>query len=170
MNAQLKVDPAALIAAGRRALEIEGRAIAALVPRLDAAFARACRLCLDCKGRVIVTGMGKSGHIAGKIAATLASTGTPAFFLHPAKASHGDIGMITRQDVLLAISNSGETAEMVSLDAAHSRLGVPTYRGDRQPGVEPSHALPGSISTRAFPPKLARSISRPPRAPPQRLQ
>ncbi len=115
MNAQLKADPASLIAAGRRALEIEGRAIAALVPRLDATFARACSICLECRGRVIVSGMGKSGHIAGKIAATLASTGTPSFFMHAAEASHGDIGMITREDVLLAISNSGETAEVLLL-------------------------------------------------------
>jgi arabinose-5-phosphate isomerase len=125
MNAQLKADPAALIAAGRRALEIEGRAIAALVPRLDAGFARACAICLECRGRVIVSGMGKSGHIAGKIAATLASTGTPAFFMHAAEASHGDIGMITRDDVLLAISNSGETAELLLLIPHLSRLGVP---------------------------------------------
>ncbi len=125
MNAQLKADPAALIAAGRRALEIEGRAIAALVPRLDASFARACTICLECRGRVIVCGMGKSGHIAGKIAATLASTGTPSFFMHAAEASHGDIGMITRDDVLLAISNSGETAELLLLIPHLSRLGVP---------------------------------------------
>jgi arabinose-5-phosphate isomerase len=125
MNAQLKTDPASLIAAGRRALEIEGRAIAALVPRLDAAFARACTLCLESKGRVIVSGMGKSGHVAGKIAATFASTGTPSFFMHAAEASHGDIGMITRDDVLLAISNSGETDEVLMLIPHASRLGVP---------------------------------------------
>jgi len=125
MNAQLKADPDALIAAGRRALEIEGRAIAALVPRLDVAFANACVICLGCHGRVIVSGMGKSGHIAGKIAATLASTGTPSFFMHAAEASHGDIGMITRDDVLLAISNSGETAEILLLIPHLSRLGIP---------------------------------------------
>jgi arabinose-5-phosphate isomerase len=118
MNAQAKPDPAALIAAGRRAIEIEGR-------RLDAAFARACAICLDCVGRVIVTGMGKSGHIGGKIAATLASTGTPSFFMHAAEASHGDIGMITRSDVLLALSNSGETAEVLLMIPHLSRLGVP---------------------------------------------
>src|SRR6188768_1930777 len=125
MNAQLKTDPASLIAAGRRALEIEGRAIGALVPRLDAGFARACAICLESRGRVIVSGMGKSGHIAGKIAATFASTGTPSFFMHAAEASHGDIGMITRDDVLLAISNSGETAEVLLLIPHLSRLGVP---------------------------------------------
>src|SRR5689334_18824239 len=124
MNARLQNDPATLIAAGRRALEIEGRAIAGLIPRLDASFARACSLCLDSRGRVIVTGMGKSGHIGGKIAATLASTGTPSFFMHAAEASHGDIGMITRDDVLLALSNSGETAEVLALIPHASRLGV----------------------------------------------
>jgi arabinose-5-phosphate isomerase len=124
MNAEVKSDPASLIAAGRRALELEERAIAALRPRLDASFARACAICLQCRGRVIVTGMGKSGHIAGKIAATLASTGTPAFFMHAAEASHGDIGMITREDVLLALSNSGETAEVLLLIPHASRLGV----------------------------------------------
>jgi arabinose-5-phosphate isomerase len=130
MNAEVKTDPGSpdlesLIAAGRRALEIEERAIAALKPRLDAGFARACHICLACRGRVIVTGMGKSGHIAGKIAATLASTGTPSFFMHAAEASHGDIGMITREDVLLAISNSGETTEVLLLIPHVSRLGVP---------------------------------------------
>jgi arabinose-5-phosphate isomerase len=124
MNARLQNDPASLIAAGRRALEIEGRALAALAPRLDASFARACTLCLESRGRVIVTGMGKSGHIGRKIAATLASTGTPSFFMHAAEASHGDIGMITRDDILLALSNSGETAEVLALIPHCSRLGV----------------------------------------------
>jgi arabinose-5-phosphate isomerase len=115
----------ALLGLGRQALKTEAEAVEALIPRLDAAFARACRLCLECKGRVIVTGMGKSGHVAGKIAATLSSTGTPAFFLHPAEASHGDIGVITRQDVVLALSNSGETAEIITLVPHLRRLGVP---------------------------------------------
>ena len=115
----------ALIAAARRALAIETRALETLRERVDAAFVAACRLCLDCTGRVVVTGMGKSGHVARKIAATLASTGTPAFFLHPAEASHGDIGMITRQDVLLALSNSGETPEILMLLPHLARLGVP---------------------------------------------
>ncbi|HET9864479.1 MAG TPA: KpsF/GutQ family sugar-phosphate isomerase, partial [Steroidobacteraceae bacterium] len=99
--------------------------LASLVPRIGAAFVQACHTCLACRGRVIVTGMGKSGHVAGKIAATLASTGTPSFFMHAAEASHGDIGMITRDDVLLAISNSGETAELLLLIPHVSRLGVP---------------------------------------------
>ncbi|MFM8516801.1 MAG: SIS domain-containing protein, partial [Nevskiaceae bacterium] len=105
-------DPGRLVAAGRRALGTEIRGLIAIEGRIDEAFAHACTLCLGCTGRIVVTGMGKSGHIGGKIAATLASTGSPAFFLHPAEASHGDIGMITRGDVVLALSNSGETPEI----------------------------------------------------------
>jgi arabinose-5-phosphate isomerase len=118
-------DSAALIAAGRRALEIESRAVAELGARVDARFVDACRLCLAATGRVVVTGMGKSGHIGNKIAATLASTGTPAFFLHAAEASHGDLGMVARGDVVLAISNSGETAEIVALLPHLRRLKTP---------------------------------------------
>src|SRR5208282_4887415 len=116
---------AALLEAGRRALDIEEAGLAALSRRLDHAFAAACRLLLACRGRVVVTGMGKSGHIAGKIAATLASTGTPAFFVHPGEASHGDIGMITREDAVLALSNSGETDEILTIIPVIKRLGVP---------------------------------------------
>jgi arabinose-5-phosphate isomerase len=119
------LDDAALVALGRTALGIEAEAVAALGRGLGEHFARACRLVLACRGRVVVTGMGKSGHVAGKIAATLASTGTPAFFLHPAEAVHGDIGMITREDLVLALSNSGETAEILLLVPALKRLGVP---------------------------------------------
>ncbi len=118
-------DDETLIAAGRRALAIEAAAIGALAPRLEGAFARACRLCLACEGRVVVTGIGKSGHVGSKVAATLASTGTPAFFLHPAEASHGDVGMITRTDLVLAISNSGETPEVVTLLPYLARMAVP---------------------------------------------
>jgi arabinose-5-phosphate isomerase len=114
-----------LLASGRRALGIEARAVESLTPRLGPAFAHACRICLACRGRVVVTGMGKSGHVAGKIAATLASTGTPAFFLHPAEAGHGDLGMITRSDAVLALSNSGETPELVLLLPHLKRLAVP---------------------------------------------
>ena len=120
-----KDDDSTLVAAGLRALAIESRALAALQLRVGSAFAAACRLCLACTGRVVVSGMGKSGHIGGKIAATLASTGTPAFFLHPAEASHGDMGMITRHDVLIALSNSGETPEVITLIPSIARLGVP---------------------------------------------
>jgi arabinose-5-phosphate isomerase len=112
-------------ARARRVLAIEAAAITDLGPRLDASFDRACELCLGCQGRVVVTGMGKSGHIAGKIAATLASTGTPAFFVHPGEASHGDLGMITPQDLVIAISNSGETDELITILPLLKRLGVP---------------------------------------------
>ena len=109
----------------RQVIEIEQQAIAALAARIDESFDAACRLMLQCEGRVIVTGMGKSGHIGGKIAATLASTGTPAFFVHPGEASHGDLGMVTRQDVVLALSNSGETSELLAILPVIKRLGVP---------------------------------------------
>jgi arabinose-5-phosphate isomerase len=115
----------ALVAVARAALAIEIEGLQAQLPRLGADFARACRVCLDCRGRIVVTGMGKSGHIAGKIAATLASTGTPAFFVHPGEASHGDVGMITRDDAVLALSNSGETDEILTIVPIIKRLGVP---------------------------------------------
>ncbi len=108
----------------RRVIEIEANAVAALAARIDESFTRACQLILDCAGRVVVTGMGKSGHIGGKIAATLASTGTPAFFVHPGEASHGDLGMVTRTDLVLAVSNSGETAEIITILPLLKRLGV----------------------------------------------
>ena len=114
-----------LVELGRQALTVEIDGLRAQLPRLGAEFARACRVCLNCRGRVVVTGMGKSGHIGVKLAATLASTGTPAFFVHAGEASHGDIGMITRGDVVLALSNSGETAEILMLVPVLKRLGVP---------------------------------------------
>jgi arabinose-5-phosphate isomerase len=110
---------------GRQALAIEIDGLRAQLPRLNQDFARAVRICLNCRGRIVVTGMGKSGHIGGKIAATLASTGTPSFFVHPGEASHGDVGMITRDDVVLALSNSGETAEILTILPVIKRLGVP---------------------------------------------
>jgi arabinose-5-phosphate isomerase len=119
------VDPQQLLARARRVLQTEAGAVLALEGRLNDAFVAACRLLLGCKGRVVVTGMGKSGHIGNKMAATLASTGTPAFFLHPGEASHGDIGMITHDDVVIAISNSGETAELLTILPVIKRLGVP---------------------------------------------
>jgi arabinose-5-phosphate isomerase len=114
-----------LIARGRRVLATEAEAVAALEHRLGEPFAEACRLILRCEGRVVVTGMGKSGHVGSKIAATLASTGTPSFFLHPAEAIHGDIGMITTKDVVLALSNSGETDELLTILPVIKRLDVP---------------------------------------------
>ncbi len=128
-----RLDDKALVATAQRVLNVEARAVAGLAPRLNHDFARACRLCLDCQGRVVVTGMGKSGHIGGKLAATLASTGTPAFFVHPGEASHGDLGMITRKDLVLAISNSGETAEIITILPLLKRLGLPLITMTGQP-------------------------------------
>ncbi len=123
-----------LKALGLAVVDTEGGAVMALADRIDDAFVRACRHLLGCRGRVVVSGMGKSGHIGGKIAATLASTGTPAFFVHPGEASHGDLGMITSQDVVLALSNSGETDELVNILPLIKRLGVPliTMTGNRR--------------------------------------
>ena len=108
-----------------RVLMIEAEAITQLTARIDDRFVHACNLMLRCHGRIVVLGIGKSGHIGGKIAATLASTGTPAFFVHPAEASHGDMGMITARDVVVALSNSGETDEILTLLPLIKRLGVP---------------------------------------------
>lgn len=114
-----------LIDSGRRTVRLEQEAVAALEARIGDTFVRACELILACKGRVVVTGMGKSGHIGHKIAATLASTGTPAFFVHPGEASHGDLGMITRGDLVIAISNSGNSPEIIMLLPILKRLGIP---------------------------------------------
>lgn len=113
-----------LLALAADVLDIESRAIASLKARLNDDFAAACELCMQTPGRVVVTGMGKSGHVSNKIAATLASTGTPAFFMHPAEASHGDLGMITSQDLLLAVSLSGETREVVTILPVVKRMGA----------------------------------------------
>ncbi len=113
------------IASALRTIDIEHRAIGELSQRLGAEFALACERMLHCRGRIIVTGMGKSGHIASKIAATLSSTGSPAFFVHPAEASHGDLGMITDQDVVLALSNSGTTSEILAILPILKRKGIP---------------------------------------------
>ena len=120
-----QISPEALKSLGRAVLETEAEAINALLPRIDTFFVLACEIMLQCEGRVVVTGMGKSGHVGGKIAATLASTGTPAFFVHPGEASHGDLGMITYKDVVLAISNSGETDELLTILPIIQRLDVP---------------------------------------------
>ena len=110
---------------GKAVLQTEAASIDALIERISEDFDRACELILSCNGRVVVTGMGKSGHIGNKIAATLASTGTPAFFMHPGEASHGDLGMITEQDCVIALSNSGETGEITTLLPLIKRLQVP---------------------------------------------
>jgi arabinose-5-phosphate isomerase len=114
-----------LIDSGRRVLDIETRALQALRPRIDGDFAAAARLILACRGRLVAIGMGKSGHIARKVAATMASTGTPAIYVHPGEASHGDLGMITDGDVVLALSNSGETDEVLTIIPSIRRQGNP---------------------------------------------
>jgi arabinose-5-phosphate isomerase len=118
------VDPARALSLARDVLITEANAIAGLAPRIGTAFIAALALIFDCRGRVVVSGIGKSGHIARKLAATLASTGTPAFFVHPADASHGDLGMITADDVVLMLSNSGETDELVLLMPHLKRQGA----------------------------------------------
>ena len=118
------VEPATLLQLARDVLDTEADAVRQLAPRLGEPFVHACQLLLACRGRVVVLGMGKSGHIGGKIAATLASTGTPSFFVHPGEAGHGDLGMITAQDVVLALSNSGETSEILLILPMIRRLGV----------------------------------------------
>lgn len=110
---------------GRQTIQLELEAVQELLNHLDQHFSRACELMFNCKGRIIVTGMGKSGHIGNKIAATLASTGTPAFFVHPGEASHGDLGMFTGNDLVLALSNSGETAEVITILPLIKRMGAP---------------------------------------------
>ena len=152
-----------LLASARRTLDIERDALAALPARLGADFSRACAAVLACKGRVVVTGMGKSGHVGGKIAATLASTGTPSFFVHPGEASHGDLGMITRQDVVIAISNSGETAEVLTILPLIKRLGVPLISMTGRPTSTLAKAgdahLDVSVEVEACPHNLAPTAS-----------
>ena len=158
-----RVSAEQLLAAARRTLQVEAEAVRQVHEALDGGFVRACELILACPGRVVVTGMGKSGHIARKIAATLASTGTPSFFLHPAEASHGDIGMITRVDVVLALSNSGETNELLPLLPQIKRLGVPlialTGRRDSTLGNAADAVLDASVDQEACPHNLAPTAS-----------
>lgn len=120
-----EISPDKFKALGKAVIETEQAALVSLVDRIDDKFVMACQLLLQCEGRVVVIGMGKSGHIGNKIAATLASTGTPAFFVHPGEASHGDLGMITNKDVVMVLSNSGETDEVVALLPVIKRLNTP---------------------------------------------
>ncbi|MFZ5485093.1 MAG: KpsF/GutQ family sugar-phosphate isomerase [Pseudomonadota bacterium] len=152
-----------LIQVARRVLETEVRAIEALVPRVDGALIQAIRLIQAAPGRAVVTGMGKSGHIGNKLAATLASTGTPAFFVHPGEASHGDLGMITQDDVVLALSNSGETAELLTILPAIKRLGAKLIALTGNPNstlaTEADVHLDVSVAEEACPLGLAPSAS-----------
>lgn len=117
-------DAAAYIQSGQRTVQLEADSVATLYERVNEDFARACAIIMACEGRTVVTGMGKSGHIGKKIAATLASTGSPAFFVHPGEASHGDLGMVTGKDVVIALSNSGKTPEVLTILPLFKRMGA----------------------------------------------
>ena len=152
-----------LLALAAEVLDIESRAVNNLKSRLNEDFVAACRLCMATTGRVVVTGMGKSGHVSNKIAATLASTGTPAFFMHPAEASHGDVGMITKHDLLLAISYSGETEEVITILPAVKRMGAKLLTMTGNPNSTMAKAadvhLDVSVAEEACPLKLAPTAS-----------
>jgi arabinose-5-phosphate isomerase len=158
-----QIDGATILRIGSEVLETEADAIRGVLDAMGEDFIAACETCLTCQGRIIVIGMGKSGHIAGKIAATLASTGSPAFFVHPGEASHGDLGMITSADIVLAISNSGETGEITLLLPLIKRLGVPliTMTGQRDStlGREADVNLNVGVSKEACPLNLAPTAS-----------
>lgn len=156
-------DAGQALALARKTIELEAAAVLGLSGRIGGEFTQAARLLLACQGHVVVMGMGKSGHIGRKIAATLASTGTPAIFVHPGEASHGDLGMITARDVVLAISNSGESAELTAILPVLSRLGVPlvAMTGGLQSTLA-RHArvtLDSSVATEACPLNLAPTAS-----------
>jgi len=151
------------ITSGLRTVAMEALAVSAMTPSINESFSLACQTMLACEGRVIVTGMGKSGHIGNKIAATLASTGTPAFFVHPGEASHGDLGMITKSDVVIAISNSGNTAEVITILPLIKRLGIPLISMTGDPKSLLSQTadanLDVSVSSEACPLNLAPTTS-----------
>jgi arabinose-5-phosphate isomerase len=148
---------------GRNVVALEAEALTTLAKRIDESFVQACETILACKGRIVVVGMGKSGHIGGKIAATLASTGTPAFFVHPGEASHGDLGMITPDDVVLAISNSGTTAEILTILPIIKRMGVKlislTGKTDSELAQQSDVALDVGVAKEACPLNLAPTAS-----------
>jgi arabinose-5-phosphate isomerase len=157
------MSPTKLEQMARAVINIEAQAVADLAGRIGTDFVHACRFMYDCEGRIVVLGMGKSGHIGDKIAATLASTGSPAFFVHPGEASHGDMGMITSDDVVLALSNSGETAEILTILPLIKRLGVPLIALTGKPGSTLAQAadahLDASVEKEACPLGLAPTSS-----------
>jgi arabinose-5-phosphate isomerase len=161
--ATIELNPDNILRSARTVIATEAAAIHALEPRIGQNFVEACRLILACKGRVIVSGMGKSGHVARKIAATLASTGTPAFFVHPGEASHGDLGMILPQDVVLALSYSGETDELLFILPVIKRQGIPliaiTGNAHSSLADQASVHLDASIAAEACPLGLAPTAS-----------
>lgn len=148
---------------GQEVVSTELAEISALLTRIDENFSQACELLLNCQGRIVVTGMGKSGHIGGKIAATLASTGSPAFFVHPGEASHGDLGMITKSDVVIALSNSGNTAEITTIIPILKRFDIPliSMTGDENStlATEANINLDVGVSKEACPHDLAPTSS-----------
>ena len=162
-NLPVLIDADAIVHSARTVIATEAAAIHALEPRIGRDFVEACRLILGCAGRVVVIGMGKSGHIARKVAATLASTGTPAFFVHPGEASHGDLGMILPQDVVLALSNSGETDEILFILPVIKRQGIPliAITGNEQSSLaqQADLHLDTSIAVEACPLGLAPTAS-----------
>ena len=151
------------LTSAKRTIKMEADAVEQLLGRLDDNFVTACKTMLSCEGRVVITGMGKSGHIGNKIAATLASTGTPSFFVHPGEACHGDLGMITKNDVVIAISNSGSTAEVVTILPLIKRLGIPLISMTGNPDSVLSKAasanLDVSVDSEACPLNLAPTTS-----------
>ena len=163
MNADRSVDPQRVLQLAARTFEIEAQALLALAARQGAGFTHSVQAMLHCRGRVIVMGMGKSGHVGRKVAATLASTGTPAFFVHPAEASHGDLGMVTPGDVVLAISNSGESEELAAILPALRRLGVTLLAMTGNAGStlaqHADHVLDSSVDQEACPMNLAPTAS-----------
>ncbi|MGI9217593.1 MAG: KpsF/GutQ family sugar-phosphate isomerase [Hydrogenophaga sp.] len=163
MTQSTPFDPQRALALARETLDIEVQAVQAVAARLDDRFARAVSLALSCRGRLVVMGMGKSGHIGRKITATLASTGTPAMFVHPAEASHGDLGMITAADVVLGISNSGESEELTAILPLIKRMGVPliaiTGRAESTLGRHADVVLDAAVDKEACPHNLAPTAS-----------
>ncbi len=163
MTQSTPFDPQRALALARETLDIEVQAVQAMAARLDERFARAVALALACRGRLVVMGMGKSGHIGRKITATLASTGTPAMFVHPAEASHGDLGMITAADVVLGISNSGESEELTAILPLIKRMGVPlialTGRAQSTLGRHADVVLDAAVDKEACPHNLAPTAS-----------
>jgi arabinose-5-phosphate isomerase len=163
MHNEPQITPDALRHSAARTFDIEIQALQALRGRVDARFEQAVRMILDCPGRVVVTGIGKSGHIARKIAATLASTGTPAFFMHAAEAIHGDLGMLTGQDILLAISYSGSAQELITIISVAKRMGARIIAMTGHPDSELARsadiALDAAVDQEACPLNLAPTAS-----------
>ena len=163
MNDASRFDPARALQLAARTFEIEAQALLGLAARQDGGFTRSVQAMLECRGRVIVMGMGKSGHVGRKIAATLASTGTPAFFVHPAEASHGDLGMLMPGDVVLAISNSGESDELAAILPALRRLGVTlvamTGQAESTLARHADHVISSAVDQEACPMNLAPTAS-----------